>query len=215
MPWGVAAAAVVGAYSQSEAQKDASEAHKQASDEARFAADIAKSQAKGDLNRLYRQAQESSTMGAQGAIDVLGQSVPQQIRSFQQGNIGAQQALLSGLPQIHNAILGGNINYGAFQPFSIQGLDTGFLTQEVPGLKEMYESRAGDAILNQLKSGAGAPDSLASSYGRVIDAIRSPLTPVESGSNPAVQVTPNVDVNRQQAYDDVRGKIASILAGRL
>jgi hypothetical protein len=34
----------------------------------------------------------------------------------QQGNVGAQQALLSGLPQMNNAILGRQVDYNAMQP---------------------------------------------------------------------------------------------------
>ena len=63
-------------------------------------------QARGDTTALFPGADINRNLGFQGAFDVLGQTVPQQFSTIQQGNVGAQQALIGGLPQIQNALLG-------------------------------------------------------------------------------------------------------------
>ena len=65
------------------------------------------------------------------SLDVLGQAFPQQQQAFQQGNVGAQQQLLAGLPQIQNAILGRTVDTSGFAPTTI-GLNTGFTQQTLP-----------------------------------------------------------------------------------
>lgn len=70
-------------------------------------------------------------MGFQSALDVYGQSMPQQVDTFQQGNMGAQAQLLAGLPQFQNAIMGAPVNYNAFQPQQIQ-YDPSFMQQQLP-----------------------------------------------------------------------------------
>ena len=62
--------------------------------------------ARQDVIPLFDAAQQARLSGAQGALDVFGQSVPAQLSAFQQGNQQAQAALLAGLPQVQNAILG-------------------------------------------------------------------------------------------------------------
>jgi hypothetical protein len=56
-----------------------------------------------------------TAQGFQGAMDVFNQAVPQQMQAFQQGNMGAQNALLAGAPQFQNAILGGPVDYSQMQ----------------------------------------------------------------------------------------------------
>ena len=63
-------------------------------------------QGRQDVLAAFPKAQEARRQGFQGALDVFGQSIPQQLQAFQGGNVGAQQALLGGLPQQQNAILG-------------------------------------------------------------------------------------------------------------
>jgi hypothetical protein len=64
---------------------------------------------------------------------VFGQSLPAQTDVFQQGNVGAQQAILSGLPQIQNALIGGNVDLSQLQPFQVQKPDLGFFSQQIGG----------------------------------------------------------------------------------
>lgn len=101
---------------------------------------------------LFSQAQEQRNLGFQGAADVLGQGAPAQISAFQQGNVGAQQALLSGLPQIQNAILGQPVDLSGLQPQTISA-DVGFLQQQLP------QFQSGAAALQGQPSGLGEQSS--------------------------------------------------------
>lgn len=88
--------------------------------------------ARQDLLNAFPQAQQTAQEGFQGALDVFGQSLPAQTDVFTQGNLGAQQAILSGLPQMQNALLGNNIDLRQLQPFEIQQPDLGFFQQQLP-----------------------------------------------------------------------------------
>ena len=81
--------------------------------------------------QLFPAADVNRNMGLQAALDVLGQSAPQQFSAFQQGNMGAQQALLSGQQQQQNAILGLPASLSGMQPQSID-FDPSFLQQQLP-----------------------------------------------------------------------------------
>ena len=132
MPWGVAAAAVVGAVSQNVASNRASSATDRASRSAEGHARQAAIMAKGDVNRLFPAAIDTAKQGFQGALDVFGQSVPAQMGVFQQGNVAGQQAILAGLPQIQNAILGGNVDLSGLQPFRANTPDSSMFQQQIP-----------------------------------------------------------------------------------
>ena len=89
-------------------------------------------QARGDLFKLFPAAQQNLQQGFQGALDVFGQSLPAQTDVFQQGNVGAQQQLLAGLPQFQNAIFGNQVDFSQLQPTQIQTPDLGFFQQQLP-----------------------------------------------------------------------------------
>jgi len=120
MSWGAVGAAVVGAVVASETSK--SNANKaidaQQDQNTANAAFIAEktAEAREDVLPLFAAAQEARGLGFQAALDVFGQTIPQQIGVFQQGNVAAQQALTQGLPQIQAAILGQPVNLQQFQP---------------------------------------------------------------------------------------------------
>lgn len=88
-------------------------------------------QARGDVLGLFPAGDTNRNLGFQAALDVLGQSIPQQFSAFQQGNLGAQQTLLAGQPQFQNAILGLPADLSGFQPQAIQ-FDTSFAQQQLP-----------------------------------------------------------------------------------
>ena len=73
-------------------------------------------QARGDVNRIFPQAQE---MQAQGFDDfrnfLTNQVVPQQTQPFIGGNMAAQEQVARGLPQIQNAILGRQTDLSGFK----------------------------------------------------------------------------------------------------
>lgn len=84
------------------------------------------------INLFGPQAIQSGQQGFQAALDVFGQSLPAQTQVFQGGNVAAQRALLAGLPQIQNAILGGQIDLSGLQPFQQQLPDLSFFSQQIP-----------------------------------------------------------------------------------
>jgi len=88
-------------------------------------------QARADAMSLFPASDTNRNLGFQAALDVMAQAAPQQLSAFQQGNLGAQAALLGGLPQMQNAILGLPANLNAIQPQAIQ-YDTSFFNQQLP-----------------------------------------------------------------------------------
>ena len=109
------------AYDNRKQAKDANKtAKKQRAESKKFIEDSIK-QSRGDLFKLYPAAQESRRRGYEAGLDVLRESLPQQLGAFRGGNIAAQEQLIQGLPQIGNAIMGNPIDLSSFQPRTIQG----------------------------------------------------------------------------------------------
>lgn len=114
------------------AEKEAAGVSAQSSREAQEFIRQGVNQARGDIFNLFPAAEQNLQQGFQGALGVFGQSVPAQIQAQQQGIGGAQQALLAGLPQFQNAILGNQVDFGALQPQQFQQPDLSFLQQQLP-----------------------------------------------------------------------------------
>lgn len=72
-------------------------------------------QAREDAVNLYASAADPLQRGYQGALDALGGAMREQITNASQGNFYAQQALLAGMPQYQNAILGMPVDNSALQ----------------------------------------------------------------------------------------------------
>ena len=149
----IGGSAILGGAVSAWSNKKASEASERGNNRAIAATSAATEQARDDINRLFPQAQARGQQGYQQALDVFGQSLPAQMDTFQQGNIGAQQAILSGLPQIQNALMGGNIDYSGFQPYQTQMPDTGFFNQQLPSTvaNQNHQSEM-DRILAQMQA---------------------------------------------------------------
>lgn len=107
--------------------------------------------AKSDVLGLFPEAQRSRQLGFQGALDVFGKTIPQQLGAFQGGNVAAQQQIAAGLPQIQAAILGQPVDFSAFQPQAL-GFDAGFAQQQLPQF-----TAAAQAPDPTITSGAGGP----------------------------------------------------------
>lgn len=133
------ATAAVGAYSQNKASKKAVKAQKGASDASLAYTKEAADQARGDLFKLYPAAQDNARAGFQGAMDIFGQTVPQQGNLIQQGNVAAQQQLLSGLGQSRNALLGGQFDPSQLQPVTLNA-NYDFAQQQLPQLIDPYSA---------------------------------------------------------------------------
>jgi hypothetical protein len=83
---------------------------------------------RGDLFRIAPTAFQNRLQGMNAATSLFQQSVQPQMGAFQQGNIGAQETYLSGLPQQINAILGQPIDLGGLQAKGLP-TDLSFLTE--------------------------------------------------------------------------------------
>lgn len=129
----MAATAVVGAISSRNSSRRAAAAQTRGQDKASQQVTGGVKRAEDAINRLFPQAQQSAQQGFQGAIDVFGQTLPQQANLFQSGNVAAQQALLSGQPQFMNAILGRQVDLSGIQPFQAQPIDFSFANQQIGG----------------------------------------------------------------------------------
>lgn len=121
------------------------------------------SRSREDALPLFDAAQISREQGFQGALDVFGETIPQQANVFQQGNVGAQQALLTGQQQQQNAILGLPANLSGFQPQALQ-FDSSFAQQQLPQAEGFQAAPTSSAVL----SGAGE-----SRMGNVLSGINS------------------------------------------
>ncbi len=105
-------------------------------------------QARRDVLGIFPQAQQARGLGFQGALDILSQSIPAQLQAFQQGNIGAQGQVITGLPQFQAAILGQPTDFSVFQPTNIS-VPSGFTSQGVP-LGQGGQSPQVQALINAL-----------------------------------------------------------------
>lgn len=90
-------------------------------------------QARQDVFKLFPQAQKSRQQGLDSSYDLYKRLVPIQADIFQQGNMGAQDMLAKGLPQIKNAIMGNPVNTD-FKPVGLQ-LPTGRQMPSAPQLQ--------------------------------------------------------------------------------
>lgn len=114
------------------AEKAAAKKIVKAGEEAQKITKESVAEGKGELNRLFPQAQAAGQQGFQGALDVFNQAVPQQQQAFQGGNVAAQQQILAGLPQIQNALFGNQVDLSGLQAFNPQQPDMSFLNQQLP-----------------------------------------------------------------------------------
>lgn len=92
---------------------------------------------RGDIFKLFPSVQDSLQQGVQAGLDVTQQAFPVQLAAFQKGNVGAQEQLISGLPQMNNAILGMPIDYSAFQPTRLRNVDTGVSGLTMPNAPQL------------------------------------------------------------------------------
>lgn len=97
-------------------------------------------QARSDALPLFNAAQQNAQQGFQGALDIFGQTVPQQLQAFQGGNVGAQSALLSGLGQQQAAILGQQLDPNALQAQTLQLPDPSTFQQQLPDFTSINEA---------------------------------------------------------------------------
>lgn len=136
-----AAATAKGAHDQNKAAKQANEQAAQGAKDQRNAMAASSEEAKRLSMPLMAQSEQNKWMGQQAALDVLGQSVPQQLSAFQQGGNNAM-----------SAILGGGIT-----PISY---DASFLQQQLPEYTNIQQSLGG-SFSSPVGSVFQAPDASA------------------------------------------------------
>lgn len=131
-------AAVVGAGVAVKSSLDAKSAQKDAlkqqkSQNASNTAFVEKqsAQARADALPLFDQASRTRLLTGQTIQNIFSQALPAQADIFTQGNVGAQQALLAGLPQQQAAILGQTLDPNALQAQQFTP-DFSFLQQADP-----------------------------------------------------------------------------------
>lgn len=144
----IAASAVIGGVSANVAANKTASSQRQAIDKSTAATSQSAAQAREELFKLFPAAQQNAQAGFQGAMDVFGQTLPQQAQAVQGGNVAAQQQILAGLPQIQNAILGGRIDLSGLQPTQLQQPDFSFAQQQLPQFIDPY---------NPINQTTGAP----------------------------------------------------------
>lgn len=83
------------------------------------------------LGSAQPRMQQMAGQGFQGAANLLGGVVPQQIGAIQQGNMAAQNYLMNSVPNFQNALMGLPVNMGnQMQPVQA---DTSMFNVRVPG----------------------------------------------------------------------------------
>ena len=110
-------------------------------------------QARGDVLRLFPAAEEARQLGTQGALDIFGQTIPQQLGLIQRGSVGAQQALTQGLPQILAALRGTPIDLSQLQPQAL-GFDPSFAQQTLPQFQpttSLFPQKSSDVATKALR----------------------------------------------------------------
>ena len=131
--------AILGAFSSRSSSKRAASAAKSGSDaQAQTAqASLAQTaqlagQSRDSANKLFGQREKNVRAGIASGEDLYRQTMPHQFSQMNAGNQNAQQVLSGGLQQANNAILGGAIDYSAFQPQSTPDIDMSMFETETP-----------------------------------------------------------------------------------
>ena len=119
--------------------REAGEAEKQAKLDAIDKLEQNTQQSQQYIYDLFPQAQQRGQQGFQSAMDVFGQTMPQQANQLLGGNVAAQQNLLGGMQQQHNAILGGPVDYSQFQPYHAQPMNFDFANQQLPQIQALQQ----------------------------------------------------------------------------
>jgi len=135
----IGAGALIGAAASSDSSKRAANTAENTQGRQMAATDAGVQQARGDLFNLFPTAEANSQKGYQSALDVFGKFMPQQASTFQQGNMAAQNQILAGMPQQHNALMGGQVDYSQFQPSQVN-YDPGMFQQQLPQYKSIDDA---------------------------------------------------------------------------
>lgn len=90
---------------------------------------------------LFGAADQNRNTTLQQALSLIGGTIPQRLGAQQQGNVGAQNQLIGGLPMIQAALMGQPINMGSLKPTQLS-YDTGFANQQLPQFRTSEQALA-------------------------------------------------------------------------
>lgn len=125
-------------------------------------------QALGYLQPAYSKASDMGNQYAQQALQLQGSTFMPQMQAAQQGNVQAQRMQIAAMPQFRNAIMGGNVDYSAFQPYT-QQYDMNALAGLTNPQAYKYTPPAGSAADQGAAQNTGAsfqdPNNAAMYYG--------------------------------------------------
>jgi len=91
-------------------------------------------QGRSDVINLQPLVDQAMTAGYGGAVDALKGTLSGGLDAIGQGSYAAQQAVLAGLAQFQNAILGLPVNNQAFQPVRLSPDYSGLLNAQLPDI---------------------------------------------------------------------------------
>ena len=98
---------------------------------------------RGDANALYPAGDYARNASINAAMALMGQSMPTQMGTYQDGNVAAQMQYLAGMPQYQNAILGMPVNNAALQPYRSAMPDPASYQVQLPNFNQPQQPAAG------------------------------------------------------------------------
>ena len=123
-------------------------------------------QTRGDLVGLTQGSRDAISDAVAQSLGIVGQTIPRAGEAFQRGNVGAQQNIISAMPQIQNALLGIPVDYSQFQTTEIP-VDYSWAQQTLPAQRP----------LSELTSTVGLPDLGLPDPDPTLPAPENPLLP--------------------------------------
>ena len=89
-------------------------------------------QARNDISSAYNPMSQALSGGFGSAMDAYNQAAPRQLDAMSQGNFGAQQQIMAGLPAFQAALMGQPVDMGSvFQPQRI-AYDPAMFQRQLP-----------------------------------------------------------------------------------
>lgn len=150
----IAGAAVVGAYASNKAADKAADSAQYSSDQSIAYMQQSEEKARKDIEELFPKAANARNERYQQGMDFYTSTVPESMDAVSQGNYNAQQTLSAAMPQIQNAILGGNIDYSFAQPKQ-QSVDINSLLAGMPTIYNASAQQATTQPAQQSSSNSG------------------------------------------------------------
>ena len=128
--------------------------------------------ARGDSLGLFPYGDDARNQTYRMALELLGGSIPEQMRMFQEGNMGAQRQISAAAPEYRNAILGLPVDYRALQPQRVDYAD--MFNVKVPNFGSAPVSSSG--LFSSAPKGGSTPAYTGSPINSLSPTMRWALT---------------------------------------